>query len=174
MVVDTLRKAGYEVVDINPPSIYEGFVIASTLLNADGGETFSSFFRTGEWCDLGAAQLRFFMRIPRPLRYLYSLWVRYIHRDPLWAELLENVSAKSAFQQYQWVAKREAYRARWHKWWQQDAKVDFIVTPPNATPAVPHGGMKDAVSSCSYTFIFNLVSTSNSDFLSTTQQLTAM
>ena len=36
--------------------------------------------------------------------------------------------------------------------------MDVMLTPPNATPAVPHGGMHDAVSSCGYTFLFNLVS----------------
>lgn len=59
------------------------------------------------------------------------------------------------------VARREAYKAEWHAWWQQqqqqEGELDVILTVPNATPAVPHDGMKDAVSSCGYTFLFNLV-----------------
>jgi hypothetical protein len=35
--------------------------------------------------------------------------------------------------------------------------MDVMITPRNATPAVPHGGMHDTVSSCGYTFLFNLV-----------------
>lgn len=35
--------------------------------------------------------------------------------------------------------------------------MDVLLCPPNATPAVPHGGMRDAVSSCGYTFLFNLL-----------------
>ena len=34
----------------------------------------------------------------------------------------------------------------------------MILTVPNAMPALPHGAMKDAVSSCGYTFLFNMVS----------------
>ena len=157
-VVSALEKAGHEIIDVDPPSPYEALVIAATLLNSDGCRTFSSFFRTGERNDPGAAQLRFFMRVPWPLRYLYCLWVRHIRKDPLWAGLLENFNEKSAVQQWTWVATREAYRAKWHSWWQQKAKIDFMLTPPNATPAVPHNGMKSAVSSCGYTFLFNLVS----------------
>lgn len=124
---------------------------------SDGSKTFRSFFRTGEWDDPGAAQMSSYMRTPKPLRYLYYLWVKYVRRDHIWAGLLEHCHAKSAFQQWQWVAKREAYKARWHEWWNSEAKMDFLLTPPNATPAVPHDGMKDAVSNCGYTFLFNLV-----------------
>ena len=153
-----LQKAGHEVVNVDPPSPYEGLVIASTLLNSDGCKTFRSFFRTGEWNDPGAAQMRFFMRLPRPLKYLYCLWVRYVRRDRIWAGLLDNFTEKSAVQQWTWVAKREAFKAKWHRWWQDEAKLDFMLTAPNAIPAVPHNGMKNAVSSCGYTFLFNLVS----------------
>lgn len=102
--------------------------------------------------------MSYFMKIPRPVKYLYYLWVKYIRRDEIWAGLLKGFHPKSAFHQWKFVARREAYKARWHQWWQEEAKVDFILTPPNATPALPHDAMKDAVSSCGYTFLFNLVS----------------
>ena len=98
------------------------------------------------------------MKIPRPLKYLYYLWVKYVRRDSLWADLLRNWNEKSAYEQWKWVSKREAYKASWHEWWRGE-ELDFMLTPVNATPAVPHGGMKEAVSSCGYTFLFNLVST---------------
>ena len=157
-VATALRSEGHEVIDVEPPSPYEALVIASQLLNSDGCKTFRSFFRTGEWDDPGAAQMNFYMKIPRPLKYLYYLWVRYVRQDEVWAGLLANWHEKSAYEQWKWVAKREAYKAKWHDWWENEAKLDFMITPPNATPAVPHEGMKDAVSSCGYTFLFNLVS----------------
>ena len=156
-VASALRSEGHDVIDVEPPSPYEALVIASNLLSSDGCQTFRSFFRTGEWSDPGAAQMVFYMRIPRPLKYLYYLWVKYVRGDAIWAGLLRHWYPKSAFEQWKWVAKREAYKAIWHDWWQHDAKIDFLLTPPNATPAVPHDGMKDAVSSCGYTFLFNLV-----------------
>lgn len=143
---------------MNPPSPYEGFVIASQLLNSDGCKTFRSFFRTGEWNDPGATQMTFYMKLPRLFKYVYYLWVKYVRRDDIWAGLLRHWHGKSAYEQWKWVARREAYKAKWHEWWEQEAHIDFMLTPPNATPAVPHEGMKDAVSSCGYTFLFNLVS----------------
>jgi len=145
-------------VDVNPPSPYEALYLGSQLLNADGCKTFKSFFRTGEWEDAGAKQMSWLMSLPSPFKWVYWAWVKYVRRDEVWAGLIGEWKEKSAFEQWKIVAKREAYKARWHDWWEQEAKVDFLITPPNATPATPHDAMKDAVSSCGYTFLFNLVS----------------
>ncbi|KAK5014312.1 hypothetical protein LTR16_005326 [Cryomyces antarcticus] len=165
-----LTADGRTVFDVTPPSPYEALVIASQLLNADGCRTFLSFFRRGEANDPGAAQLAWYMRLPRPLKYLHYLWVKYVRRDPVWAGLLRGWSAKSAFENWQLVARREAYKARWHDWWRDEAgrgagngdvgtemEMDVLLTTPNATPALPHGAMADAVASCGYTFLFNLL-----------------
>ncbi|KAI9830526.1 MAG: hypothetical protein M1819_005484 [Sarea resinae] len=157
MTAAALAAAGFEVVDVSPPSPYEALVLGSQLLNSDGCETFLSFFSPGEWNDPGAAQMAFYMSLPRPVKYLYYLYVKHVRRDALWAGLLRGWHARTAAAQWKLVAQREAYKARWHEWWQHDARLDFLLTPPNATPAVPHDGMKAAVSSCGYTFLFNLV-----------------
>jgi Asp-tRNA(Asn)/Glu-tRNA(Gln) amidotransferase A subunit family amidase len=157
-VVQALKKEGHEVIDVTPPDPYEALVIASQLLNSDGCKTFRSFFRTGEWEDTGARQMSFLMNLPKPLKWVYYIWVKYVRRDDIWAGLVKDWHEKSSFDQWKLVAKREAYKDKWHNWWEQEAKLDFMITPPNATPAVPHDGMKQAVSSCGYTFLFNLVS----------------
>jgi Asp-tRNA(Asn)/Glu-tRNA(Gln) amidotransferase A subunit family amidase len=162
-IVAALKKEGHEVVDVDPPSPYEALYIASQLLNADGCKTYKSFFRTGEWEDTGAKQMSWLMSLPSPFKYVYYLWVKYVRRDDIWAGLIRDWKEKSAYEQWKFVTKREAYKAKFHDWWEQEAKVDFLITPPNATPAVPHVGMKDAVSSCGYTFLFNLVSSIQND-----------
>jgi len=156
-VAEVLKKEGHEVIDVTPPSPYEALYIASQLLNADGCKTFKSFFRTGEWEDTGAHQMSWLMALPSPFKWVYWAWVKYVRRDDVWAGLIKDWKEKSAYEQWKFVTKREAYKAKFHDWWEQEAKVDFLVTPPNATPAVPHDGMKDAVSSCGYTFLFNLL-----------------
>lgn len=162
MAAQAMRDEGHEVVDLTFPtgdfSPAKGLVLASLLLNSDGCQTFKSIFRAGETNDAGAAQMSFYANLPSPIKYLHYLWVRYVRGDQLWAELLRNWGPKTATQQWQLVAKREAYRARWHDWWNEESgDIDVMLTPPNATPAVPHNGMKEAVSSCGYTFLFNLV-----------------
>ncbi|EHK98119.1 putative Acetamidase [Glarea lozoyensis 74030] len=143
-VVAALLKEGHEVVDVEPPSPYEALYIGSQLLNADGCKTFKSFFRTGEWEDPGARQMSFLMNLPSPFRWAYYLWVKYVRRDDIWAGLIKDWREKSSYEQWKFVAKREAYKAKFHDWWESEAKIDFMITPPNATPAVPHDGMKDA------------------------------
>ena len=164
LCTSALKEAGHGIIDIPTTSFpltatpAYGLQVASMLLCADGGSTYRSFFRTGEATDPAAAQLRFYAMIPKPIRYLHYLWVRYVRRDPLWASMLRYFGPLSAFQQWSWVAKREAFRATWFDWWNQpEQQFDFILCPVNATPALPHGAMHDAVSSCGYTFLWNLL-----------------
>lgn len=164
MTVSGLEKAGHTVKEI-PVSSFPtaatpayGLQLASILLNSDGCRTFRSFFRTGERSDPGAAQLSFYMSLPRALKWLYYAYVRYVRRDEMWASLLQNFHPLTAAQNWQYVAKREAFRAAWFDWWDhEDQNFDFILCPVNATPALPHGAMHDAVSSCGYTFLWNLL-----------------
>ncbi|KAK5228667.1 hypothetical protein LTR72_002552 [Exophiala xenobiotica] len=164
LTADALRNAGHQVVDIPLDSFpqtatpAQALQIASVLLCADGGRTFQSFFRTGETNDPGAAQIRFYMGLPRPVKYLWYLYTRYVRHDPLWASLLRYFHPLSAAEQWTWVAKREAFRATWFDWLAKPPQgFDFILCPGNATPALPHGAMKDAVASCGYTFLWNLL-----------------
>lgn len=161
MAAQALKAEGHEVFNITPPNPYEALVIASNLLNADGTRTFRSFFRTGESDDPGAKQFGRYMRLPRWIKWFYWMYWKYIKRDEVWAGLLEHWHEKSAYENWQWVTKREAYKVRWHEWWNTFGNngdgMDFILTPPNATPAVPHGGMREAASACGYTFLFNLL-----------------
>lgn len=161
LVADALRAEGHQVFDVSPPSPYEALKLASHLLLSDGGQTFMSFFRTGEWNDLGAAVMIKYMKLPRFVKKLHYWWVKYVRRDEIWAGLIKDWHPKSAYEYWQLAGKREAYKARFYDWWDEQGKgeqaMDVMLVPPNATPAVPHGGMHDAVSSCGYTFLFNLV-----------------
>ncbi|KAK0657256.1 amidase signature domain-containing protein [Cercophora newfieldiana] len=156
MVEGALRREGHEIVEVHPPDMFEALRIASRLLNADGCQMFESFRRAGEWNDSGAAQMRRLAGLPSPLRYVYYLWVKYVRRDPVWARLVRDWRPLSAYENWHLVKEREAYRSKWFQWWNEE-KLDVILAPPNATPAVPHNGMYDAVSSCGYTFLFNLL-----------------
>ncbi|KAF4975232.1 hypothetical protein FZEAL_7939 [Fusarium zealandicum] len=156
MTENALRMAGHEIVEIDPPSPYEALCLASILLCSDGLETVKSFFRWGEWNDRGAAQMTFYFNLPRPIKYLHYLWVKYVRRDPIWAGLLRDWHPQSGSEIWQLNAKRELYKRRWFDWW-DNSGIDCLIAPPNATPAVPHKGMHDACSSCGYTFMFNLL-----------------
>ena len=158
---DALTAAGHTIVPVTPPPTANPLLalrLASLLLNSDGTKTFRSFFRSFEATDPGAAQLTFYMSLPRPIKYLYYLYVRYIRRDAVWSSILRDFHPQTAYGQWQLVARREAFRSTWFDWWNEPSNsFDFILCPANATPALPHGAMKDAVSSCGYTFLWNLL-----------------
>lgn len=84
--------------------------------------------------------------------------MRYIKRDNVLATLIKDFGPKSSAALWLLVAQRESFRAAWHKWWDAaPQQFDFILCPANATPALPHKAMHDAVSSCGYTFLWNLL-----------------
>ncbi|KAB8238734.1 hypothetical protein ETB97_009892 [Aspergillus alliaceus] len=159
--IAALTAAGHTVSEITPPATadpFTGLQLASQLLNSDGCVTFNSHRYNFEPSDPGADQLTRICNLPRPLRYLYYLYVRYIRRDFKWASLIRTFSPKSSAETWKLVAKRESFRATWHAWWDaQPQQYDFILCPVNATPALPHKAMRDAVSSCGYTFLWNLL-----------------
>lgn len=164
ITASALRKAGHEVIPIPvsalPPTATPayGLQVASMLLCADGGRTYRSFFRSFENSDPGAAQISFYMSLPRPIKYLWYLYTRYVKRDPLWASILRYFHPLTAEGNWQWVAKRESFRNTWFNWWSEPSQsFDCILCPGNATPALPHGAMHDAVSSCGYTFLWNML-----------------
>ena len=106
------------------------------------------------------------LRLPRFVMKIYAWYLRYIRRDSIYAGLVDNFYEKSVSEYYALIAKREDYRARWFRVWRDtevegglgDKGVDFILTVPNALPAVPHRGMRHGWKACGYTFLFNLVS----------------
>lgn len=156
-----LTEAGHTVSEITPPpnaDPFTGLNLASQLLNSDGCHHFESNLRSFEPSDPGANQLSRVAHLPRPLRYLYYLYVRYIKRDTVLATLIRDFGPKTSAQVWTLVARRESFRATWHQWWDAEAQqYDFILCPANATPALPHKAMHDAVSSCGYTFLWNLL-----------------
>ncbi|KAF5564013.1 amidase (acetamidase) [Fusarium napiforme] len=93
---------------------------------------------------------------PRPVKYLHYLSVKYVRGYVVWAGLLQNWHPQAGYEIWQLNAERELYKRRWFEWW-DNFGIGCLITPPNATPAVPHRGMYNAYSSCGYTFMFNLL-----------------
>ena len=111
----------------------------------------------GERNDPGVQQARLMFRVPRFLKQIYAWYFRYIRGDEIYAGLIENWHEKTVEEYLGLIALREGYREKWHAFLRDEA-IDFVLTVPNAHPAVPHGGMREGFKACGYTFLFNLVS----------------
>ncbi|EKM76941.1 hypothetical protein AGABI1DRAFT_115573 [Agaricus bisporus var. burnettii JB137-S8] len=155
-VIDVLRKHGHEVIDISPPNPYEGIRLASQLLLAEGGQIPTDPLRSGESNDPGIIQALRTANLPNIIRKIYALYVRYIRRDEVYAGLIDGFSAKSTKETWGLIAQREAYKGKWFEFWNEE-ELDYVLTAPNALPAVPHGGMKKGWKVCGYSFLFNLL-----------------
>ena len=140
-----------------PPSPYQGLKIGSRLILADGGQIATAPIRAFEYNDAGIAQALRMFRLPTILRKLYTLYIRYIKRDEIYAGLLDGWHEKRVTEFWPLVAQREEYKNQWFEYWQKE-DLDFILTVPNALPAIPHGAMKNTFAACGYSFLFNVVS----------------
>ncbi|KAG7086803.1 hypothetical protein E1B28_002729 [Marasmius oreades] len=156
-VVNALQDDGHTTVSINPPSPYEGLKIASQLLLADEAKVIIGPIRFGEWCDSGIQQIRKWFVTPWFLKKVYIWYTRYIRRDDIYAGLLEGVMSEKKITEY-WpiIARREAYRREWFDMWNKE-ELDFVLTVPNALPAVPHRGMKTGAQGAGYAVLFNML-----------------
>jgi hypothetical protein len=114
-------------------------------------------FHFGESNDAGVANASYAFSLPRFVKRLYAWYLRHIRRDPLYAGLVEDWNEKTVAEYYALIARRETYRKKWFDWWNEEG-LDFLITVPNALPAVPHGGMREGWKACGYTFLFNVVS----------------
>ncbi|OBZ77619.1 Acetamidase [Grifola frondosa] len=155
-VVSALEAHGHEVLTIDPPSPFEALEIASQLLFAEGGKVSTKPIRWGEWNDTGVVQALRMFRVPGFIRRLYAWYLRHIKQDALYATLVENWYEKSVPEYMALVARREGFRERWYNMMREQA-LDFVLTVPNALPAVPHGGMREGWKACGYTFLFNML-----------------
>ncbi|OSX63278.1 hypothetical protein POSPLADRAFT_1055336 [Postia placenta MAD-698-R-SB12] len=155
-VASVLSANGHEVISIDPPSSYEALKLASQLLYADGAKSCIKPMRTGEFLDPGVQQPLAMFRAPRFIKRLYAWYLRYIRRDEVYAGLVEDWSEKTVPEYLALVARREGYREQWFEFWKKE-ELDFVITVPNALPAVPHLGMLNGWKVCGYTFMWNLL-----------------
>ncbi|TGZ80643.1 acetamidase [Ascodesmis nigricans] len=158
--IAALKAAGDEIIELHLeeiPNMFQALRLAARLLNSDNGATFSSHFRSiFENNDAGVSQLYRIMSLPRFVKHIYSWWLRYVRRDPVLADLISDWHEFSVAEQWKMVVQRETLRKDW-----TDTKkklgLDFILSPANALPSVPGGGMKYTIANCGYTFLWNIV-----------------
>ncbi len=112
------------------------------------------------WCesnDPGVVAGLFGLRLPRIFMTLYAWFYRHVLRDAVYAAVVEGWHAKDGQEFYALIGEREEYRMQWFEYWQRE-KLDFVLTVPNALPAMRHGDSRRQWKSCGYTFLFNVVS----------------
>lgn len=154
--VDSLRKQGHEIVSFDPPSPLRALRIASQLLCSDGVQIALRGQYCGEHNDAGVGRMVAAQRLPRIFKKIYAWFLENIIGDKVWAYMVRDWNVKTITERWDLVAEREGYKAEFFDAWNESG-IDILLSVPNATPAFPHKGLYESISSCGYTFMFNLL-----------------
>ncbi|ANB13804.1 Amd2p [Sugiyamaella lignohabitans] len=156
LTIDALEKQGHSIVKFDAPDPLRCLRIASQLLCSDAGRIATRGQLWGENNDAGVGRMLFAQRLPRFVKKIYAWILQYIYRDPVWAYMVRDWNEKTITERWDLVAEREQYKLEFFEAWKESG-IDILLTVPNATPALPHKGLYESISSCGYTFMFNLL-----------------
>lgn len=156
MTVDALKAKGHEIIPFESPDTLACLRISSQLLVSDACKVALRKQRCGEVNDWGVARFTWAARLPRWMKRVYAWYLENIKGDHVWATLVRDWNEKTITERWDLVAEREGYKAEFFEAW-KNSGIDILLTVPNATPAFPHHGLYESVSSCGYTFMFNLL-----------------
>ncbi|KAF8970071.1 amidase signature domain-containing protein [Flammula alnicola] len=155
MVISALKKQGHEVVDFQPPDVFEGLKIGYQLLFSDGGQQLRSALSPGECLNKPSMSILELLNLPKFIKKIFSYFMR--SSDPMSSQLYNIMHAKTVVEDRHNVAARDAYRAEWHKKWLEEG-LDFVLTVPMSLPAIENGASeKTTLISAGYTFLFSLL-----------------
>ena len=150
---DALRAAGCEIVPFTPPAIADAVLLQVEALSADGGATLRQALAGGE-VDPVLRPLLALGRLPGSLRRFIAR-VAAARGDALTAQTLRALGRKPVEHLWRLTARVRAYRVELLA--ALDAhRLDLVLCPPFATPAVPHGGTRNFTLAASYTILYNL------------------
>lgn len=156
LTVDALKQQGHEIVTFEAPSPLRALRISSQLLMSDAGKICTRDMYHSETVDYGVWRVAKAARLPRIFKRIYAWFLEHIYGDKVWAYLVRDWNEKTITERWDLVYEREMYKSEFFESW-KDSEIDFLLTVPNATPALPHGGLYESISSCGYTFLFNIL-----------------
>jgi fatty acid amide hydrolase len=151
---DALRAMGAQVEPFNPPEMPHAVELYFRLLSADGAADARRV--------LGASPRDW--RMNRLVRLAgLPAWLRAPVRMGLsaagqrrTAELLRWIGARSADDYWQLSYARAAYAERFFARW-AEARLDALLCPPHALPALRHGGAEHLAIAASYCYLANVL-----------------
>ncbi|PPQ82477.1 hypothetical protein CVT26_012757 [Gymnopilus dilepis] len=155
MVAIALREEGHNVVDFDPPNVFDGLKVGYQLLFSDGGAQLLNFLQPGENISPPTRSILDLLRLPKFVKKIMSVVRR--SSDPLTSQLYEVLHGKTVIEDRSNVTAREIYRHQWHQKWAEEG-LDFIITVPFALPALENGTSEQTTLLCAgYTFLFSLL-----------------
>jgi fatty acid amide hydrolase len=148
-----LRARGATVIDFTPPGLPDAIYDYLAGMTADGGSTALSVI-AHEAIDPTLASMRLLTRVPLAARKAAAVAARLAGQHRL-ARFLEAVGDRSVADYWKLVARLRKVRTDIAASMAAE-KLDVLLCPAHATPALPHGMSKDFVLSGSPSMLWNL------------------
>ena len=152
--VEVMRKEGCEVVPFSPPPVAEVQSAFLGALGADGARGLAASLRGGE-VDAVMKPLLKVARLPGAARAVLARGLRLSGEERL-AEMLGSIGERSVREYWELTLRLREYRVRMLRAFDEE-KVDALLCPAFATPALPHGMARDFGLATSYAFRWNSV-----------------
>ncbi|KDQ10328.1 hypothetical protein BOTBODRAFT_36230 [Botryobasidium botryosum FD-172 SS1] len=157
-VVAALRKQGHECIEFMPPRLWEGLVLYSEISSADGYGTLMSHLGHDP-LDPSLLIFKYMPKLPDFLRSFIAWAAEAFTGDKIFPKLIRASKIKPVGELWKSFFKTTNYHIEFQKevW---DAKnLDFIIAPPSASPAIPHGANKDVAALAGATLLYSLLDT---------------
>lgn len=152
---EALRVHGHECVEIDWPFTSEPAQLFSALTSADGYRTLLDPIGSDPLEDT-LSLLRMVPKIPYALRAVLAWVVELVAGDAHFAHFIRDTRAKSVFELYQLVEKRNALADRLETEVFDALGLDGIISPVMALPGIPHHAAKDVSSLSNPCLIYSL------------------
>ncbi len=150
---EALRSRGATVVDFTPPGLPDVIFDYLSAMTSDGGATGLSWI-ADDPIDRTLAPMRALTRVPAGVRRSVASAAR-LAGEPTLARFLESLGESTVAELWALTARVRAVRARILARMAEE-RVDLILCPAHATPALPHGLSRDFVLAGSGSMLWNL------------------
>jgi fatty acid amide hydrolase len=148
-----MKARGATVVEFTPPGLPDAIYDYLAAMTADGGATALSVI-AAEQIDPTLASMRLLTRVPLAARKAAAAAARLAGQAKL-ARFLETVGDRSVTAYWKLIARLRKERMDIAAAMEAE-KIDVLLCPAHATPALPHGMSKDFVLSGSFSMLWNL------------------
>ncbi|KAK0563148.1 hypothetical protein OC861_004965 [Tilletia horrida] len=161
--VEALRaKLGLDLELVRVPASkvrgVEGFNIFSAILGASGHYAKTAHIRPGrEWPIRPIWMTVYLTRFPRFMHWFLAFIVKWVLWDRRISQIVRSIGMKSTIEYEGWIERKADFIGRWNEEVWEGMKVDAILAPVHATPAVAHNATGDLSMISSGTTLYNLM-----------------
>ena len=153
--VKALELKGHEMVKLDFPNFEKATIEYFAIMTSSGKFRPYSILMGDEPPIPEYNQMLKITKIPRCVRGIIAFFLKRINENRA-AKILPKTTEKSAWEYIKESEAQQVIKKEFFDWWKNN-KLDALISPGLASPAVKHGESEHSFLSCCYTFLFNLL-----------------